>query len=141
MPFCRTRPILVVAGLLIGSMLVAACGDSVAPEELVGEWAATSINGTAIPGTVIIAFDGGFDSTSVQLDSMVIEFNSGTTCNGFAGETGGGGSAWSCTYALSGSTVVLTILDLDNFEKSGPVDGNTMTLTDEDTNVYVLRQR
>ena len=140
MPFCRTRPILVVAGLLIGSMFVAACGDSVAPEDLVGEWETTSINGTAIPGTIRVAFDGGFDTTTVTVDSMVIEFNSGTTCNGFVFETGGG-SAWSCTYALSGSTVVVTILDFDNFEMSGPVDGNTMTLTDEDTNVYVLRQR
>ena len=140
MPFCRTRPILVVAGLLIGSMLVAACGDSVAPEDLVGEWEATSINGTAIPGTIRVAFDGGFDTTTVTVDSMVIEFNSGTTCNGVIGVEGNNPASWSCSYALSGSAVVLTSVESE-FDMSGSVDGNTMTLTDEDTNDYVLRQR
>ncbi len=137
----RTR-LPVAAAIAAGFIgVLGGCGDAFGPEDAVGTWELERMNDDNVPGTVTIKWDGGAQSDQVVIQSATLAFAAGGTCV-WAVQLDGEDpfSTNDCTYDVAADTEIVTVL-IGSIGLSGPASGRTMTLTDEDSNVLVFRQR
>jgi hypothetical protein len=115
---------------LVAALLCCACKDSVIPVGTIrGTYALTTIDGVSLPYTV----PGTTGPTTVIVaDSITLMENSIFHQAGTQRVTGPGGTTTSPTsnYGTYGllSTSITLHSDLDGNNKSGTIDGNTMTV-------------
>ena len=119
---------LAVAGL-VGAP---ACGDEFGIDDVLGIWNTHTINGYAVPGTVVYEgvtyqtayvrwtfYDGGLCTLTQQVDDITATYDS-------------------CEYTIDADQETIAIVLLSQ-EWNGSVDGSRMTLTDPQSVVWILR--
>jgi hypothetical protein len=109
-----------------------ACAGGLGIEEVFGVWNTQSINGHAVPGTVVyggvtydtqyvrwVLYDGGLCTLTQQVDAVTATYDD-------------------CGYTVNVERETITIV-LHSETWAGSVAGDTMTLTDPQDVVWVLR--
>lgn len=117
-----------VFALLVGP----ACRDAFGVDDVLGVWNTQSINGYAVPGTVLYEgvtydtqyvrwtfYDGGHCTLTQQVDGVTATYDE-------------------CTYTVTSEHRAIAIVFLDE-AWDGRVGGNGMTLTDPQNVEWVLR--
>jgi hypothetical protein len=119
---------------LLAGAAATACGDAFGIEDVLGVWSATSINGDAVPGIVVV------DGVEYDVQYFRLTFDNGGDCS-WALEVDGDAETNACTYTvdLEQSTITIDLLMGDSMW--GSVDGDEMRLTDDDGETYVLRKQ
>lgn len=132
-----TRKLL--ATVVLAGILATACSDSFSVEDALGIWDVQRINGRTVPGDVWMRDDG--DSAQVSIEAFYFEFLAAPDCSYTIQAEGQAPSTNDdCTYGVTESgDITMTVNDLVSI--TGSADGNDLTLTDDDTNVFVLRKR
>jgi hypothetical protein len=128
-----------MAGVVLTGVLAAACGDDpFAVEDALGVWDAEEVNGQALPGDIWLYESG--DSVEIALEAVEIQFLAAPDCvfgaraQGYTPQVLDG-----CTYVVGEDGGIS--MNAEELEFSGSSDGDAMTLTDEEGNVYALRKR
>lgn len=135
---------------LVVAALAAACGDDpFSVEDALGVWELRGFNGIAVDGNrptgVWLRESGGSDSTLTVLQSLSIEFSSGSVCS-WTFDDGISTSVTQddCEYAVAPDGVVsldlLGLLDADR-SLTGTAEADSMSLADMDANLLQLRKR
>jgi hypothetical protein len=142
-----SRILLCLATAAVATLPATACTDSNAPDRTgLGSYALVSVNGAPLPLTVI---DQPTLKISVQDGALVLAANkSYTQTLGVLIVTDGVAAPiehLSCTgsYARSGNTFTLTSMESDacsGVTATGTLDGNTLTVTDDQGEILVFRR-
>ena len=116
---------------VLGLVAAPACSEAFGIEDMLGVWNTQSINGYAVPGTVVYEgdtydtqyvrwafYDGGQCTLTQQVDGITATYDE-------------------CAYTVNVEHETLTIALLSE-PWDGSVDGNRMTLTDPQDVVWVL---
>jgi hypothetical protein len=129
------------AMVVVGGLAVACGDDPFSAADAVGVWDVTRWNGAAVPGEVWIRIDNATDSVQVDLEALSFEFMSAPDC-AYTSEIVGQGTFESddCAYAVADDGGI-NITVAGEYSITGTADGDEMTLSDEDTNAFVLRRR
>jgi hypothetical protein len=122
-----------MALLLFGGMVGTACSDVLAIEEVVGVWETTSINGDAVPGTVVI------DGLSYDVQFWRWTFNNGGICS-TTSRIEMNEETQACEYSVA-SQQKIVVMDFGFATLQGVVDDDRMTITYSGDNVFVLRRQ
>lgn len=119
---------------VVGFAAAPACSDTFGVDNVLGIWNTISINGHAVPGTVIYEgdsydaqyvrwafYDGGLCTLTQQVDGITATYDE-------------------CDYTVNVERETITVTFL--FETwDGSVDGDGMTLTDPQDIAWVLRKQ
>jgi hypothetical protein len=133
----RTR---IVVAITAGIIVTGGCGDAFGPDDAVGRWELSQMNGAAVPGTVTVKWDAGAQSDRVAIQRGTLIFAAGGTCRWEVELVGEDAfSTDDCTYGVDADEVVAVLIA--DLEMAGPASGSRMTLTDEDTNLLVFQKQ
>ncbi len=133
--------------IALGVVALVACGDSLAPEDVVGTWLVQSVNGATVPGEVTYAVAVGTPNVTEVWNEMRFELGPAEVGDGwracdFLFDTENVTSPDNCGYRLSSRITIRLGDDLAaGFTFVGEVNGGTMVLTDDLRNNYILRRQ
>jgi hypothetical protein len=124
-----------LARALLGALACAgptACGDALGLEDVLGVWNTQSINGYAVPGDVVY-LGATYDTEYVRWT-----FYEGGLCTLTQLVDGVTATYDECEYSVDVAGKAITIVFLGQVW-DGDVDRNTMTVTDPQDIVWILR--
>ena len=112
-----------------------ACGDAFGIDDVLGMWETTSINGDPVPGIVVV------EGESFDVQYYRWTFVDGGQCSVAADVDGEVESMDDCDYTVNieQETIAITFFDIDFFQ--GSINGDRMTLTDDEGVILVLRRQ